>query len=221
MKHLKKVFERCRKFGISLNPKKSTFGIDEGKLLGHIVSKEGIRLDPERAQAINAIAAPHNIASLQSFFGKINFVRRFIPNLAELAKPLNALLKKDTKFIWDETCKNAFMKLKKAISTAPVLACLDYSKEFLVYSYASEDTIAGVLLQKNDEKHEQPIAFMSKNLRDAELKHTTTEKQAYALVKTLKHFRAYIGYSKIKAFVPYQAVKDVLSHADGIGVRGN
>ena len=74
VKHLKKVFERCRKFGMSLNPKKSTFRIDEGKLLGHIVSKEGIRLDPERAQAINAIAALHNIASLQSLFGKINFV---------------------------------------------------------------------------------------------------------------------------------------------------
>ena len=61
---------------------------------------------------------------------------------------------------------------------------------------------------------------MSKNLRDAELKYTTTEKQAYALVKALKKFRTYIGYSKIKAFVPYQAVKDVLSQADGIGVRG-
>ena len=99
VKHLKKVFDRCRKFGISLNPKVSTFGIDEGKLLGHIVSKEGIRIDPERAQAINIIAAPHNVASLQSFFGKIKFIQRFIPNLAELAKPLNALLKKDAKFI--------------------------------------------------------------------------------------------------------------------------
>ena len=99
MEHLKKVFDRCRKFGISLNPKKFTFGIDEGKLLGHIVSKEGIRIDHERPQAINTIYVPHNVASLQSFFGKINFVQRFIPNLAELAKPLNALLKKDAKFI--------------------------------------------------------------------------------------------------------------------------
>ena len=74
VKHLKRVFERCRKFGISLNPKKSTFGIDEGNLLGHIVSKEAIRLDPKRAQAINANVPPHNIASLQSLFGKINFV---------------------------------------------------------------------------------------------------------------------------------------------------
>ena len=140
VKHLKKVFDRCRKFGISLNPKVSTFGIDEGKLLGHIVAKEGIRIDPERDQAINIIAAPHNVASLQSFFGKINFIQRFIPNLAELAKPLNALLKKDAKFVWDKTCETSFIKLKKAISTAPILACPDYIKEFLIYSYAFEDT---------------------------------------------------------------------------------
>ena len=58
VKHLKKVFYRCRKFGISLNPKKSTFGIDEGKLLEHIISKEGIRFDPEHAQAIMLLLHP-------------------------------------------------------------------------------------------------------------------------------------------------------------------
>jgi hypothetical protein len=221
IKHLRRIFERCRKFGISLNPKKSTFGVDEGKLLGHIVSKEGIRIDPERVQGIQAITPPKDVSSLRSFFGKINFVRRFIPNLAELAKPLNSLLKKDVKFIWDKKCDASFESLKKAIASAPVLVSPNYNKEFLIYSYASEDTIAGVLLQKNEENHEQPVAFMSKNLRDAELNYTTTEKQAYALVKSLKHFRTYIGYSKIMAYVPYQAVKDVLSQPDGIGVRGN
>ena len=74
VKHLKKVFEKWQKICISLNPNKSTSRIDEGNLLGNIVSKEGIRLDLERAQAINAIVAPHNITSLHSFFGKINFV---------------------------------------------------------------------------------------------------------------------------------------------------
>ena len=62
---------------------------------------------------------------------------------------------------------------------------------------------------------------MRKNLRDVELKYTTMENQGYALVKALKHFITYIGYSKIKAFVPYQVVKDVLLQADGIGFRGN
>ena len=87
-----------------------------------------------------------------------------------MAKPLNALLRKNVKFIWDKNCDISFSKLKKAISTSHVLACPDYNKEFMIYSYASEDTIAMVLLQKNKENHEQPIAFTSKNLRDAELK---------------------------------------------------
>jgi hypothetical protein len=75
-------------------------------------------------------------------------------------------------------------------------------------------------LQKNDQGDEQPIAFMRKTLRDSELNYTITEKQAYALVKSLKHFRTYVGYNKIKAFVPYPAVKDVLSQQDCLGSRG-
>jgi hypothetical protein len=83
-----------------------------------------------------------------------------------------------------------------------------------------KDTIAGVLLQKNDQGDEQPIAFMSKNLRDSELNYTIMKKQAYALVKSLKNFQTYVGYNKIKAFVPYPVVKDVLSQQDCLGSRG-
>jgi hypothetical protein len=69
----------------------------------------------------------------------------------------------------------------------------------------------GVLLQKNDQGDEQPISFMRKTLRDLELNYTIMEKQAYTLVKCLKHFQTYVGYNKIRAFVPYPTVKDVLS----------
>lgn len=65
------------------------------------------------------------------------------------------------------------------------------------------------------------MAFMSKAFRDAEAKYTLTEKQAYALVKSLKHFRAYVGYNKIYAYVPYPAVKDILSQTNCLGSRGN
>ena len=96
--HLKQVFERCRKYGISLNLAKFVFGIDEGKLLGHIISKDGVKIDPERIEAIKKIPFPKNFKSLQYFNGHINFIRRFIPNLAEYIKPLHKLLKKDAKF---------------------------------------------------------------------------------------------------------------------------
>jgi hypothetical protein len=81
--HLRTIFERCRKYGISLNPKKSIFGVDKGNLLGHIVSEEGISIDPKRVESIKNIRPPTNKKSLQSFFGKINFIRRFIPNFVE------------------------------------------------------------------------------------------------------------------------------------------
>ena len=92
--HLRRAFIKCRKFGISLNPKKTLFGLEEGKLLGHIISKEGIRIDPTRIEAILNIRHPRNIKELQAFIGKINFLERFISNLAELIRELNNMLKK-------------------------------------------------------------------------------------------------------------------------------
>jgi hypothetical protein len=82
--HLKQVFERCREFGISLNPAKSVFGVTEGKLLGHIISKDGVKLDPERVEAIEKVPLPISKKALQSFLGQTNFVHRFIPNYAEI-----------------------------------------------------------------------------------------------------------------------------------------
>ena len=97
LRHLRRVFEKCRKFGISLNPKKNLFGLEEGKLLGHIISKDGIKIDPSRIEAFQKVEHPRNIKELQSFIGKINFLRRFIPNLAEILRNITNMLKKDTK----------------------------------------------------------------------------------------------------------------------------
>ena len=87
--HLKQIFERCRKYGISLNPKKCVFAVTEGKLLGHVISKKGISIDPERTKTIEQIPLPHNKKGMQSFMGTINFVRRFVPYFAQIVKPLH------------------------------------------------------------------------------------------------------------------------------------
>jgi hypothetical protein len=121
LRHLRRVFEKCRKFGISLNPKKSLFGLEEGKLLGHIISKDGIKIDPSRIEAIQKLEHPRNIKELQSFIGKINFLRRFIPNLAELLRNITNMLKKDTKIKWDTESRQSFEQVKRALTQAPVL----------------------------------------------------------------------------------------------------
>jgi hypothetical protein len=94
IQHLTQIFERCRKYGISLNPKKTIFGVEEGKLLGHIISQVGIHIDPEWIKAIAQLPLPHNKKAMQSFFGKINFVRKFTPDFAETIKPLQKMIVK-------------------------------------------------------------------------------------------------------------------------------
>jgi len=93
IKHLRRAFEKCRKFGISLNPKKSNFAMEEGKLLGHIISKEGIKVYPNRVEGILKISIPRSKKEVQSFLGKVNFLRRFIPNLVEIIKHITNMLK--------------------------------------------------------------------------------------------------------------------------------
>ena len=92
LKHLRRVFEKCRRFDLSLNPKKTIFGLQEGKLLGHIILEKGIKIDPQRVEGILQITHPRNIKELQSFIGKINFLRSFIPNLAEHLRNMTNML---------------------------------------------------------------------------------------------------------------------------------
>jgi ribonuclease HI len=218
--HLRKVFSKCRRFGLSLNPKKSLFAMMEGKLLGHIVSAEGVRIDPSRVEAIQTLSLPRSKKEVQAFLGKINFLRRFVSNFAELVKHITTMLRKGNEVRWTAEPRASFDRIKKALTEAPVLISPDYSKDFLIFSFASWDTVAAVLLQKNEEGREQPIAFFSRALRDAESRYEIMEKQAYALVKALKAFRVYVLHSKVTTYVPSASVKDILVQPDVDGKRG-
>jgi hypothetical protein len=125
--HLKQTFEKCRKFGLSLNPKKSHFFMQEGKFLGHIVSKDGIKVDPKRVEDIDTINIPRNKKEMQSFLGKIIFLRRFIPNFVEIVKLITDMLKKDSEIKWIFEAKVSFEQVKKDIREAPVLVSPEYT----------------------------------------------------------------------------------------------
>eukprot|EP00253_Pinus_taeda_P018003 PITA_18003 len=193
--------------------------MEEGKLLGHIISKDGIRIDPARVQAIQQIDLPQNKKEIQSFNGKMNFLRRFVPNLTEHLREMTNMLKKDSQMKWTEEAVKSFNLVKLALSSAPVLVSPDYTQDFILFSFASEHTMATVLLQKRDD-HERPIAFFSRAIRDAALKYNIIEKQVLALVKALKYFWVYILHSHVLAYVPNATVKDVLVQADLEGRRG-
>jgi hypothetical protein len=167
IQHLRMIFQRCREYEISINPKKSIFGVDKGKLLGHLIYKDEITIDASRVEAIKKIPLPKDKKSLQYLFGKMNFVRGFILNFTEIVKPINKLLNKDSCFKWENEGKLFFQCIKEVIIVAPILVILNFAKDFIIFYFASKDTIAGVLLQKNDQGDEQPITFMRKNIKDS------------------------------------------------------
>ena len=214
VKHLEKLFLKCRKYGNSLNPRKSNFAMKEGKLLGHIISEDGIRIDLDRMNSILKVEELRNKKEVQSFIGHVIFLRRFIPSFVEILRNVTNMLKNDNEIKWVVDARKYFKDIKKYITKALVLVSPEFSKYFLVFSYASKHTIARVLLHKNNQNVEKPIVLFRKVLRDGELKYDIMEKKAYALVKSLKYFRVYILHSHIIAYVPSNMVKGILTHID-------
>jgi hypothetical protein len=120
-----------------------------------------------------------------------------------MVKLITTMLRKGNEVKWTIESRNSFDLIKKALTEAPVLISPDYSKDFLIFSFASFDTVAVVLLQKNVEGLEQPISFFSRALRDAEVKYDIMEKQAYALVKSLKGFQSLCPAFKNHCICPF------------------
>ena len=154
LKHSKHIFQKCKKFGISLNPKKSNFSMNEGKLLGYIISKEGIKIDLSKVTSVQKIGLPRSKKEVQYFLGRVNVLRRYIPNFVEIMKYITNMLKKDSDIKWTPEASQYFVDIKKALTKAPVLINPYFTKYFLIFSFSLEHTIVGVLLQKNEQNHE-------------------------------------------------------------------
>ena len=104
---------KFRKFGISLNPKKSNFALEEGKLLGHIISKDGIKIHPERVSTILKVGETRSKKEIQSFLGQVNFLRRFVPSFAEILMNITNMLKKGHEIKQNAEARKSFWEIKK------------------------------------------------------------------------------------------------------------
>jgi hypothetical protein len=112
---------------------KCEFWLNEVAFLGHIVSKEGIAIDPSKVTAVTEWEPPKNVWEIRSFLGLAGYYRRFIENFSKIAKPMTELLKKEMKFKWTDDCKISFQELMKRLVSAPILCLPDLEKEFQVY----------------------------------------------------------------------------------------
>ena len=135
--HLHIVLQRLREHKLYAKFSKCEFWLEKVGFLGHVVSKEGIAVDPEKVSAVTEWEPPKNVGEIRSFLGLAGYYRRFIENFSKIAKPMTELLKKDKKFEWTEACETSFQDLKGRLVTAPVLCLPDIEKDFHVYCDAS------------------------------------------------------------------------------------
>lgn len=159
-----------------------------------MVDKYGLRTDPEKVECIANYEKPRTMKELRRFMGMTSYYRKFIQNFAGIAAPLHELTKSKARILkWNQKAEMAFSKLKSVLIQAPVLASPDFAKKFSIQCDASDHSICGVISQFNQEKQaEQPIAFVSRKLRGAELNYTTTEKVCLAVIFALEKFGQYI-----------------------------
>ena len=170
VEHLKLIFEKCRIYRICLNPEKCVFMVRQGKILGHIVSRNGISTDFEKIKIIIELPRPKNAKQVQGFMGHCGYYRRFIYIYAVIARPLYGLL---IVFIWTEECERSFQKLKECLTIAPILKSPDWNVIFHVHIDASNFAIGAILAQPGEKNMDFPLSYSSRQLNNAEQNYTT------------------------------------------------
>ena len=143
---------------------KCDFFKDKIQYLGHVVTKEGISVDPEKIRAIEDWLVPKNVMDVWSFMGITGYYQRFIEGFSRIANPITSLQKKENKFDWNKKCEESFKNLKTLLTSAPILRIEDHNKEFVVCTDACNDVLGGVLTEEG-----HVIAYESRKLKVHEI----------------------------------------------------
>ena len=196
-----------------MNPKKYAFGVRSGNFLGFLVHQRGVEVDKNKARAIMESPTPTNKVQLQRLLGKINFLRRFIANLARKIQPLTPLLRLKDKedFEWGPLHQEAFDKIKAYLAYPPVLMPPKRGKPLKLYISASERSIGSLLAQNNEDGKEQAIYYLSRILTKVETRYTSVEKLCLALYVTACKLRHYMLPCHIHIIARTDVVKYMLS----------
>ena len=181
MKHLQIIFDRLRKHGLKLKLKKCTFLQPETSYLGYRVTSWGIQPEMDKVEAIRKLNPPTTKKEIRSFIGSCSYYRKFLPNFSGIARPLIDLTKKNTRFKWTEEHQEAFDFLKESLTAIPFLSYPDMTKDFTLYTDASDTCIGACLTQIDEEDEEVPVYFVSHKLSDTQTRWSTIEKEAYAI----------------------------------------
>ncbi|KAK8510548.1 hypothetical protein V6N12_055477 [Hibiscus sabdariffa] len=207
-RHLRLMLQTLLENQLYAKLSKCEFWIREVVFLGHVVSSEGIRVDPKKVEAIVNWKQPTSVTEIRSFLGLAGYYRRFVSGFSKVAAPLTKLLQKCVKYEWSDARQQAFEKLKEALINAPVLTQPVSGKDFVVYSDASYVGLGCVLMQEG-----RVVAYASRQLKVHEKNYPTHDIELAAVVFALKIWRYYLYGEKCIVYTDHKSKANVVADA--------
>ncbi|KAK8942371.1 hypothetical protein KSP39_PZI009407 [Platanthera zijinensis] len=199
--HIRLVLDTLRKEHLFVNLKKCDFLAESVHFLGYVISASGIAVDPDKVRAIREWPVPTTIHEARSFHGLATFYRRFVRSFSTIMAPFTSCLRKG-EFVWTKAATKAFDEIKDRLATAPVLRLPDFGLAFEVACDASGLGIGGVLSQEG-----HPVAYFSEKLNEARQRYSTYDREFYALVQALRHWRHYLLHKEFVLYSDHQALR--------------
>ena len=185
---------------------KCEFWLIKVRFLGHVVSASGMSVDPEKVEAVMSWERPKSVFEIRSFLGFVGYYRRFIEDLSRLAAPMTRLTQKEVKFEWNDLCEKAFQKLKRRLTSAPILIVPERGKRYIVFCDVSKNGLGCVLMQ-----YGRVIAYGSRQLKNHEQNYPTHDMELAAIVFALKIWRHYLYGEKFEVFSDHKSLKYIFT----------
>jgi transposase InsO family protein len=219
LKHLDILLSSLRKHKLVVKLSKCKFAQKEVKFLGHVISCNQIKTNPEAVAAISNWSRPMGegkkaVTAVRGFLGMAGWYRKFIPHFADITKPLVHLTKNEVKWEWTKECQTAFEKIRDALTQTPVLAVADPNKSYILHTDASDHAMGAVLSQTDEDNRLHPIAYASKTFTDAQKNYDTTEREALAIIWALNHFNTYCEGHKYTLITDHKALEYIKTNKD-------
>ena len=223
LQRLRSVLEKIRQSGLALSPEKCQFGKRTVEYLGTVICNGRVSMSAARVQQLRDLPPPRDVHELRRALGSFAYVQRWIPGVAETARPLYEALDKDGKktLKWTEEMTSSFTKLKQQVSDAVALYLPDFKKPFVLVTDAS-DSGTGAMLANRDGQDLKPLGFFHHALSEHERRYSTTEKELLAVVLAVKRFRIYLSNGPFSLITDHRALRwlNSLDAGDERGRRG-